>query len=136
MKRTTLQNGRRFGKKWFMNLTFVVLFFPIGYFAESHAQKLTVEQLGKPREDIRFSDDQLHLFNGRSCIYVKQNSLNGLHNVQFPPIDIPQYQFRIDIRDDNNGILMQDNIPELWDEWKEKKSGYDPLGVNFRAGYH
>jgi hypothetical protein len=91
--------------------------------------------LGMSREEIRFSDNQLRLFNGRGCIYLKQNSLTGLHRVQFPPIDIRQYQFRIDFRDDQNGILMQDNIPEIWEEFKEKGSGYDPLGVNFRAGY-
>ena len=98
-------------------------------------QKLTPEMLGMAREDIRFTDNQLRLFNGRGCIYVKQNSLTGLHAIQFPPIDISQYQFRLDFRDENNNILIQDNIPELWDDWKEKKSGYDPLGVNFRAGY-
>ncbi len=103
--------------------------------ALSVAPKLTPDMLGMPREDIRFSDNQLRLFNGRGCIYVKQNSLTGMHAVQFPPINIPQYQFRLDFQDDNNGILMQDNIPELWDDWKEKKTGYDPLGVNFRAGY-
>ena len=100
-----------------------------------NAQKLTPEMLGMPREEIKFSDNQLRLFNGRGCIYVKQNSLTGMHSVKFPPIDIEQYQFRLDFRDENNRILMQDNIPELWDDWKEKKSGYDPLGVNFRAGY-
>ncbi|MCK5456571.1 MAG: hypothetical protein KAI45_05535, partial [Melioribacteraceae bacterium] len=98
-------------------------------------QKLTPEMLGMAREDIRFTDNQLRLFNGRGCIYVKQNSLTGLHAIQFPPIDISQYQFRLDFRDENNNILIQDNIPDLWDDWKEKKSGYDPLGVNFRAGY-
>ena len=109
-----------------------ILLYPIGL---SFAQKLTPEMLGMPREEIRFSDNQLRLFNGRGCIYVKQNSLTGMHSVQFPPIDISQYQFRLDFRDENHNILMQDNIPELWDDWKEKKSGYDPLGVNFRAGY-
>ncbi len=99
------------------------------------AQKLTPEMLGMPREEIRFSDNQLRLFNGRGCIYVKQNSLTGLHTVQFPPVDILQYQFRLDFRDDTHGIMMQDNVPELWEDWKEKRSGYDPLGVNFRAGY-
>ena len=101
----------------------------------SYAQKLTPEMLGMPREDIRFSDNQLRLFNGRGCIYVKQNSLTGMHAVQFTPIDIRHYQFRLDFRDDKNNILMQDNIPELWEDWKTNKSGYDPLGVNFRAGY-
>lgn len=98
-------------------------------------QKLTPEMLGMAREDIRFTDNQLRLFNGRGCIYVKKNSLTGLHAIQFPPIDISQYQFRLDFKDEENDILIQDNIPELWDDWKEKKSGYDPLGVNFRAGY-
>jgi len=109
----------------------ILLFSANKYFA----QKLTPEMLGMPREEIRFSDNQLRLFNGRGCVYVKQNSLTGIHTVQFPPINISQYQFRIDFRDENNNILMQDNIPELWDNWKEKKAGYDPLGVNFRAGY-
>jgi Chitobiase/beta-hexosaminidase C-terminal domain len=116
-------------------LSFIMLFTLFWYPAESSAQKLTPEMLGKPREEIRFTDNQLRLFNGRGCVYVKENCLTGLHRVQFPPIDISQYQFRLDIRDDRNGILMQDNIPELWEAWKETKSGYDPLGVNFRAGY-
>jgi chitobiase/beta-hexosaminidase-like protein len=113
----------------------IIFFISLGYSTATNGQKLTPEMLGMPREEIRFSDNQLRLFNGRGCIYVKQNSLTGLHMVQFPPIDLAQYQFRLDIRDDKNGILMQDNIPELWRDWKEKKSGYDPLGVNFRAGY-
>ena len=114
----------------------IILFTLIGSPANlALAQKLTPEMLGKPREEIRFTDNQLRLFNGRGCIYVKQNSLTGLHRVQFPPIDIRHYQFRLDFRDGKNGILMQDNIPELWEDFKEKGSGYDPLGVNFRAGY-
>jgi hypothetical protein len=134
MKKTALTNWRHVENNVTI-LFFITLFTLSGHLAELSAQKLTPEMLGKPREEIRFTDNQLRLFNGRGCIYPKQNSLTGLHMVQFPPVDIPQYQFRIDIRDDKNGILMQDNIPELWDEWKEKKSGYDPLGVNFRAGY-
>ena len=96
-----------------------IIFYPVGI---SFAQKLTPEMLGMPREEIRFSDNQLRLFNGRGCIYVKQNSLTGMHSIQFPPIDISQYQFRLDFRDEKHNILMQDNIPELWDDWKEKKS--------------
>ena len=129
-------------KKWYFVkdsksiLSLIILFTLTGYPANvTFAQKLTPEMLGKPREEIRFTDNQLRLFNGRGCIYVKQNSLTGVHRVQFPPIDIRQYQFRLDFHDDKNDILMQDNIPELWEDFKEKESGYDPLGVNFRAGY-
>jgi len=99
------------------------------------AAKLTPEMLGKPREAMRFSDRQVRLFNGRGCAYVRQNSLTGIQAVQFPPIDLPQYRFRIDFRDNESGTLIQDNMPDLWEDWKDKKSGYDPLGVNLRAGY-
>jgi hypothetical protein len=116
----------------FLLVLFCALFHSVPF---AHAQKLTPEMLGKPREDIRFSDKQLRLFNGRGCAYVRQYSLTGIHAVQFPPIDLPQYRFRIDFRDKDSGLLIQDNIPDLYDEWKDKKSGYDPLGVNFRAGY-
>jgi len=112
-----------------------ILFSLTGYPTTSFAQKLTTEMLGMPREEINLSDDQLRLFNGRGCIYAKQYSLTGMHRIQFPPVDIRQYQFRLDFRDEVNNILVQDNIPELWEDFKEKGSGYDPLGVNFRAGY-
>ena len=135
MIKTGLANGWHVVQNLKIFLSFISLFTLFGHPGEVSAQKLTPEMLGKPREEIHFTDNQLRLFNGRGCIYPKQNSLTGLHMVQFPPVDIAQYQFRIDIRDDNHGILMKDNIPELWDEWKEKKSGYDPMGVNFRAGY-
>ena len=120
-------------KSFLSLLVLYCAFFHSIHFA--HAQKLTPEMLGKPREEIRFSDKQLRLFNGRGCAYVRQYSLTGIHAVQFPPIDLPQYRFRIDFRDKDSGVLIQDNIPDLYDEWKDKKSGYDPLGVNFRAGY-
>jgi len=99
------------------------------------AEKLTPEMLGKPREAMRFSDKQVRLFNGRGCAYVRQNSLTGIQAIQFPPIDLPQYRFRIDLRDNVSSTLIQDNMPDLWDDWTDKKSGYDPLGVNLRAGY-
>ena len=118
-----------------ITISFITLHVLIWSPTISYAQKLTPEMLAMPREEIRFSDNQLRLFNGRGCIYVKQYSLTGMHAVQFPPIDIRQYQFRIDFRDDINGILMQDNIPELWEDWKAKKSGYaySPLHLGVKS---
>jgi len=116
-------------------LSIILLILAITLSLKVSGQKLTPEMLGMSREEIKFTDNQLRLFNGRGCIYVKQNSLTGMHAIQFPPVDISQYQFRLDFREEDNNVLIQDNIPELWNDWKEKKAGYDPLGVNFRAGY-
>jgi len=127
--------GWRIKKDATLIIFVVILLYLIGHPTNSFAQKLTTEMLGMPREEINFSDNQLRLFNGRGSIYVKQYSLTGMHRIQFPPLDIRQYQFRLDFRDEVNNILVQDNIPELWEDFKEKGSGYDPLGVNFRAGY-
>jgi hypothetical protein len=73
--------GKKMNKKselFFSLVIFLtVLCFPIGSFA----QKLTPEMLGMPREKIKLSDNQLRLFNGRGCIYVKQHSLTGMHRI-------------------------------------------------------
>lgn len=96
---------------------------------------LTPEALGMKREQIRFTDNQIRLFNGRGVAHVKRYSLTGIHRLQFPPIDLSGYSFYLNFYEHDADVLIQDNVPELWDEWVRTGNGTDPLGANFRSGF-
>ena len=96
---------------------------------------LTPEALRMKREQIRFTDNQLRLFNGRGAAHVKRYSLTGIHRLQFPPIELANYSFFLNFYEHDADVLIQDNVPDLWEEWIRFGSGTDPLGANFRSGF-
>jgi len=119
---------------------FIILlgvFVQSGLFADDNGDEkiLTPEMLGMPRQQIHFTDNQLRLFNGRGSIYTERYSLTGLHNISFPPIDLPLYHFHFDFFPKQSLQLIRDDIPEMWEQWKKYKTGTDPLGANFRPGF-
>jgi hypothetical protein len=93
---------------------------------------LTPEMLSMPREQIRFEDEHVILFNGRGFINPRQYSITGLRNLQFPPVEVRDYDFHLDLLDTVSGTLIRDDVPALWDEYIRKGTGTDPLGANLR----
>jgi len=50
-------------------LCIILLILAITFSLKVSGQKLTPEMLGMSREEIKFTDNQLRLFNGRGCVY-------------------------------------------------------------------
>ena len=61
--------------------------------------QLTPEKLSMRREKMTFLDDQVLLFNNRGYASPCQYSATGITRVQFPPIDIPSYNFFMNFSD-------------------------------------
>ncbi len=104
--------------------------------AQGTADKtLTPEMLRMPRQQISFEDPHVILFNGRGSVNPRQYSMTGFMNLKFYPIDLWDYDFHFHFRDEGSGTLIRDDVPALWKQWIETRTGSDPLGSNFRPNF-
>ncbi len=98
------------------------------------ANWLTPKVLGMPRDQITFSGRDLLLFNGRGSISVRDKSVTGLQQLQFPPISIRNYAFFLSFREASTGTLIQDIVPDAYERNVITGQGRTPLGFNFNPG--
>jgi hypothetical protein len=84
------------------------------------------------RQQIRFDDFQVMLFNYRGFACPRQYSTTGFTNVQFLPASAPFYFFNLNFYDSLTGKTVRDDVPLIWDKWIRDGEGDDPLGANFR----
>jgi hypothetical protein len=90
------------------------------------------EYYAMERQQIRFDDYQLMLFNYRGFACPRQYSTTCFTNVQFLPFSSPSYSFNLNFYDKSTGKTVRDDVPAIWDEWINNGRGDDPLGSNFR----
>ena len=90
------------------------------------------EYYAMERQQIRFDDYQVMLFNYRGFACPRQYSTTCFTNVQFLPFSSPSYSFNLNFYDKNTGKTVRDDVPAIWDEWINNGRGDDPLGSNFR----
>jgi hypothetical protein len=90
------------------------------------------EYYSMERQQIRFDDSQILLFNYRGFACPRQYSMTGFTNVQFMPVNAPRYSFFMNIMDNRTGKIIQDDVPQTWDKRIYEGKGYDPLAANFR----
>lgn len=110
----------------------VAPFFPME--GRSIPLKLTSESLGMPRAQIRLSGRMLFLFNGRGMVSLRDKSVTGLQNLNFPPIDILNYHFQLAFWDAKDKVLIQDIVPDVYQHKVLTGKGPHPLGLNFTPG--
>lgn len=91
------------------------------------------EGLSFNREYMEFEDDQLLLFAGRGYACPREFSLSGFTNVEFLPIQLPFYNFYINLKEATTGLLIRDDVAIQWDKWETQRTGWDPLACNFRS---
>jgi hypothetical protein len=96
---------------------------------------LTPESLGMERSQIAFGDRMLRLFNGRGGISVRDKSLTGLQTLQYPPIAIRDYRFFLAFKETGANVLIQDVVPDVYDQLADTGKGNHPLGLNFTPGH-
>ncbi len=102
--------------------------------AGSGADWLTPEILGMRRSSIKFGDASLRIFNGRGAVSLRDKSVTGLQILQFPPVDVPDYNFSLAFREAKTGVLIQDTVPDVFQHLLETGEGANPLGLNFSPG--
>ena len=115
----------------------VFLFFPflvlsVSSFAQNSYSPADPEYYAMERQQIRFDDQQVMLFNFRGFACPRQYSMTSFTNVQFLPMAAPSYTFNLNFLDQNTGKIVRDDVPAIWDKWINEGSGIDPLGANFR----
>jgi len=93
----------------------------------------TQERLAFPREKMEFGDSQVLLFNGRGFVCPREFSLTSFSNPHFFPIELPAYDFFINVAESESGIEIKDEVPLMWRQMEYSHSGDDPLGCNFRS---
>ena len=103
----------------------------LGSSAPHSGVTLTPEMLGMERTRIIFSGRRLRLFNGRGAISVRDWSVTGLQNLQFPPIDIRDYHFLLAFRDEKSKVLIEDVVGDAHEQLATTGHGTTPLGFNF-----
>lgn len=99
----------------------------------AQAGEFTPESLGMPRTSIVFSDRMLRLFNGRGAISIRDKSVTGLQELQFPPIDIRDYRFQLAFREKTTQVLIQDVVADVYEHMVLTGQGPHPLGLNFQS---
>lgn len=85
------------------------------------------------RETMEFEDDQLLLFSGRGYACPREFSMSGFTNVEFLPIQLPTYNFYINLKEKQTNLLIRDDVAIQWDRWENQRTGWDPLACNFRS---
>lgn len=85
------------------------------------------------RERMEFEDDQLLLFAGRGFVCPREFSMSGFTNVGFLPIQLPFYNFYINIKEKDTDLIIRDDVAVQWDKWENQHVGWDPLACNFRS---
>ncbi len=99
-------------------------------YEQQQTQKLTPETLRMARTRIAFSDTMLRIFNGRGAISVRDKTLTGLQNLQFPPVQLRHYQFRLAFFERSLGGFIQDIAADVHDYMDRVDQGVHPLGLN------
>ncbi|MFA5058935.1 MAG: hypothetical protein WC485_12535, partial [Opitutaceae bacterium] len=98
------------------------------------ASELTPESLGMPRTSIGFINDRIiRLFNGRGAISIRDKSLTGLQDPVFPPIEVRDYHFQLALREQESKVLIQDVVPDVYEQMVRTFEGPHPLGLNFQT---
>jgi len=116
-------------------LHLLLLYFSAGITISCYAQSYTPadpEYYAMDRQQIRFDDYQLLLFNSRGYACPRQYSMTGFTNVQFLPVNAPHYSFYLNMMDNRTGKIIQDDVPQTWERRNTGGQGYDPLSANFR----
>ncbi len=93
-------------------------------------QQLTPEALRMARTRMAFSDTMLRLFNGRGAISIRDKTLTGLQNLQFPPVQLYHYQFRLAFFECSLGGFIQDIAADVHSYMDRTDQGIHPLGLN------
>jgi hypothetical protein len=86
------------------------------------------------RSQIAMGDRMIRLFNGRGGVCIRDKSLTGLQTLKFPPIDLRDYRFFLAFRETKANVLIQDVVPDFYDDMVETGKGPHPLGLNFTPG--
>ena len=107
-------------------------FLPDGGNAQNTYTPADPEYYSMERQQMRFDDQQVMLFNFRGFACPRQYSMTCFTNVQFLPLSASNYTFNLNFQDHNTGILVRDDVPFIWDKWINEGKGIDPLGANFR----
>jgi hypothetical protein len=116
-------------------LLFLLLSFIAGVTINIYSQAYTPadpEYYAMDRQQVRFDDYQLLLFNSRGFAAPRQYSMTGFTNVQFLPVNAPFYNFYLNLKDNRTGKIIQDDVPQTWESRNTGGRGYDPLSANFR----
>ncbi len=90
----------------------------------------TPESLKMLRSRMAFSDTMLRLFNGRGAVSVRDKSLTGLQNLQFPPVQLRHYQFRLAFFERSLDGFIQDIAADVHEYMDRTDKGIHPLGLN------
>ena len=118
------------------NIVFILICI-IGYSEFVNAQRVfdpsDPEYYAMERQQIRFDDQQVMLFNYRGFVCPRQYSITSFTNVQFLPLSSATYTFNLNFLDQNTGKLIRDDVPTIWDKWINEGKGSDPLAANFRS---
>ena len=105
---------------------------PNSGFTQNSYSPADPEYYAMERQQMRFDDYQVLLFNYRGFVCPRQYSTTSFTSVQFLPISAPSYTFNLNFLDHNTGKTVRDDVPSIWDKWINEGKGIDPLGANFR----
>lgn len=111
---------------------FLLLFWG-GFRGIAQEVSFTRDYLSFNREKMEFEDDQLLLFAGRGYVCPREFSMSGFTNVEFLPIQLPFYNFYINLKEKTTNLLIRDDVAVQWDKWETQRTGWDPLACNFRS---
>ena len=111
---------------------FLIILLPLTGNAQQQFTPADPEYYAMERPQIRFDDQQVMLFNYRGFACPRQYSITSFTNVQFLPLNAPNYTFNLNFLDHTTGKTIRDDVPSIWDKWINEGKGIDPLGANFR----
>jgi len=94
---------------------------------------LTQEALRFPREKMTFEDNQVLLMNGRGYACPHQYGMTSFTNVCFWPINLYNYEFFLNFKEESLDLVIRDDVATQWKKWSEDREGWDPLACNFRS---
>lgn len=94
--------------------------------------QLTPEVMSMVRTQMVFPDRMIRIFNGRGAISVRDRSVTGLQGIQFPPAEIPGYQFQLAFFERSLNGFIQDLQADVYEHWRDfgDNAGPHPLGLN------
>jgi hypothetical protein len=101
-------------------------------FCQKEADPSSPEYYARDRQQIRFDDYQVLLFNHRGFVSPRQYSITSFTNVLMQPVNATTYMFNFNFLDHATGKVIRDDVPSIWDKWIHEQKGYDPLAANFR----
>lgn len=89
---------------------------------------LTLEGLAMPRTRIALPDRMIRVFNGRGAVAVRDRTVTGLQGLQFPPHDLPGYQFQLALVEQTSGAVIQDAQADVYEDYLQQLLATDPQG--------